>query len=175
MAYRLGLALLTLSWEKNWDSHSLVNGYPSFYPRIALVAPSPDRRQAIIWTNAAILLFGPLGTNFCEIFIETNIFIQENAFENVGCEMATILSRPQCVKSLRSRYAFMPHQTSPPLVQKMSWRLIGFQAIIWTNDGLLLTKSSEILIETYNISFKKMHLKMSSAKQRPFVSASICQ
>ena len=37
----LGLALLTLSWDKNWDSHSLVNGYPSFYPRIALVAPSP--------------------------------------------------------------------------------------------------------------------------------------
>ena len=37
-----GLALLTLSWDKNWDSHSLVNGYPRFYPRIALVAPSPD-------------------------------------------------------------------------------------------------------------------------------------
>ena len=37
----LGLALLTLSWDKNWDSHSLLNGYPSFYPRIALVAPSP--------------------------------------------------------------------------------------------------------------------------------------
>ena len=36
-----GLALQTLSWDKNWDSHSLVNGYPSFYPRIALVAPSP--------------------------------------------------------------------------------------------------------------------------------------
>ena len=33
--------LLTPSWDKNWDSHSLVNGYPSFYPRIALVAPSP--------------------------------------------------------------------------------------------------------------------------------------
>ena len=38
---RLSLTLLTLSWDKNWDSHSLVNGYPSFYPRIALVAPSP--------------------------------------------------------------------------------------------------------------------------------------
>ena len=39
-----GLALQTLSWDKNWDSHSLVNGYPSFYPRIALVAPSPGLR-----------------------------------------------------------------------------------------------------------------------------------
>ena len=31
---------------------------------------SPGRRQAIIWTNAGILLIGPLGTNFSEILIE---------------------------------------------------------------------------------------------------------
>ena len=31
---------------------------------------SPNRRQAIIWTNAGILLIGPLGTNFSEIPIE---------------------------------------------------------------------------------------------------------
>ena len=49
------------------------------------------RLQAIIWTNAWILLIGLLGTNFSEIFIH------ENAFENVVCEMAAILSRPQCV------------------------------------------------------------------------------
>ena len=30
---------------------------------------SPGRRQAIIWTNAGILLIGPLGTN-SEILIE---------------------------------------------------------------------------------------------------------
>ena len=30
---------------------------------------SPGRRQAIIWTNAGILLIGPLGTNFSEILI----------------------------------------------------------------------------------------------------------
>ena len=38
----LGLPLLTLSWDKNWDNHSPMNGYLSFYPRIALVAPSPE-------------------------------------------------------------------------------------------------------------------------------------
>ena len=47
------------------------------------------------------------------------------------------------------------------------------QAIIWTNAGILLlwplrTNFSEILIEIYTFSFKKMHLKMSSAKWRPF-------
>ena len=31
---------------------------------------SPDRRQAIIWTNAGILLIGPSGTNFNEMLIE---------------------------------------------------------------------------------------------------------
>ena len=31
---------------------------------------SPGRRQAIIWTNAGILLIGPLETNFREILIK---------------------------------------------------------------------------------------------------------
>ena len=35
---------------------------------------SPDRRQAIIWTNAGLLLMGPLGTNFSEIWIEILTF-----------------------------------------------------------------------------------------------------
>ena len=41
----------------------------------------PGCRQAIIWTNAAILIIEPLKINFSE----------KNAFENVACEMATIL------------------------------------------------------------------------------------
>ena len=35
---------------------------------------SPDLHQAIIWTNAKILLIGPLGTNFSEILIEILTF-----------------------------------------------------------------------------------------------------
>ena len=35
---------------------------------------SPERRQAIIWTNAGILLIGPLGTNFNEILVEIQTF-----------------------------------------------------------------------------------------------------
>ena len=47
------------------------------------------------------------------------------------------------------------------------------QAIIWTNDRLLLiellgTNVGEILIDIYVLSFKKMHLEMSSGKRRPF-------
>ena len=47
------------------------------------------------------------------------------------------------------------------------------QVIIWTNAGILLirplgTYFSEILITIETFSFKKMHLKISSAKWRPF-------
>ena len=65
----------------------------------------PGRRQAIIWTNAEILLIRTLERNFCETLSEIQyIFIQENTFENVICEMATILSQPQCVKTWMSNY-----------------------------------------------------------------------
>ena len=55
----------------------------------------------------------------------------------------------------------------------MACRLVRRQAIIWTNAGILVigplwTNFSEILIDIHTFSFKKMHLKMSSAKWRPF-------
>ena len=65
---------------------------------------SPARLQAIIWTNAGILWIRPFGTNFSEILIKiSNILFQEKAFECVVCEMAAILSRPQCVKATQER------------------------------------------------------------------------
>ena len=65
---------------------------------------SPGRRQAIIWTNAGILLIGTLGTNFSEILIEIRIF----SFKKMGVKVSSakwrpFLSRPQCVKYLLSR------------------------------------------------------------------------
>ena len=49
----------------------------------------------------------------------------------------------------------------------------GRQAIIWTNAGMISigalgTNFSEILAEIITFSFKKMYLKVSSAKWRPF-------
>ena len=55
--------------------------------------------QAITWTNAGILLIGPLGTNFSEILIRINTFsFKKNVFENAVCKMVTILSLPRWVK-----------------------------------------------------------------------------
>ena len=53
---------------------------------------SPDRRQAIIWTNAGLLLIGPLGTNFNEILIEILTF----SFKKMRLKMSSAKRRPFC-------------------------------------------------------------------------------
>ena len=62
---------------------------------------SPIWNQAIIWTNAELLSIGPLGTNFDDILIKTLFFIQENASENIVCEIAAILTRGRWVGSVQ--------------------------------------------------------------------------
>ena len=53
---------------------------------------SPDRRQAIIWTNAGMLLIGPLGTNFSEILIEILTF----SFTKMCLKLSSVKWRPFC-------------------------------------------------------------------------------
>ena len=47
---------------------------------------SPGRRQTIIWTNAGILLIGPLRTNFSEILFG----IQTSSFEKMHLKMSSV-------------------------------------------------------------------------------------
>ena len=54
---------------------------------------SPGRRQAIIWTNAGILLIGPLGTNFSEILIAIETF----SFKKMHLKMSSAKWRPFCL------------------------------------------------------------------------------
>ena len=54
---------------------------------------SPGRRQAIIWTNAGILLIGPLGANFSEILIEILTF----SFKNMRFKVSSAKWRPFCL------------------------------------------------------------------------------
>ena len=54
---------------------------------------SPDRRHAIIWTNAGILLIGPLGINFSEILSEIHTF----AFKKMRLKMSSGKLRPFCL------------------------------------------------------------------------------
>ena len=54
---------------------------------------SPGRRQTIIWTNAGILLIGPLGTNFSEIVVG----IQAFSFKKIHLKMSSAKWRPFCL------------------------------------------------------------------------------
>ena len=54
---------------------------------------SPGRRQAIIWTNAGLLLIGPLGTNFSEILIKILTF----SFKKMRLKVSSAKRRPFCL------------------------------------------------------------------------------
>ena len=54
---------------------------------------SPDRRQAIIWTNVGLLLIGPLRTNFSEILIEILTF----SFKKMRLKVSSAKQRPFCL------------------------------------------------------------------------------
>ena len=57
---------------------------------------SPFWHQAIIWTNAALLSWNTLQRNFHQ---NRKYFINKNAFKNIVCEMAAILSRGRWIRS----------------------------------------------------------------------------
>ena len=54
---------------------------------------SPGRRQAIIWTNAVILLIGPLETNVSEILIKIKTF----SFKKMRSKVSSGKRRPSCL------------------------------------------------------------------------------
>ena len=54
---------------------------------------SPDRRQAITWTNVGKLLIGPLGTNFSEMLIEIHTFL----FKKIYLKMSSGKWLPFCL------------------------------------------------------------------------------
>ena len=83
-------------------------------------APSHYLNQC--WNIVNWTLRSKLQCNFNWI---SNIFIQENALENVVCEMASILSRPQCVKcgineplsSMKMNFDYMCHLSFKEIVE----------------------------------------------------------
>ena len=100
---------------------------------------SPGRRQAIIWTNAGILLIRTLGINFSEILSEIHTLSFKKMYLKMSSgKPAAILSRPRYVND----------------------------DLLW--DEALGTNSSEIWIKILTFPIKEMYLKMLYAKRRPF-------
>ena len=69
--------------------HICVNRLTSIGPYNGL---SPGPRQPIIWTNAGILLIGPLVTNFSEILIEIITF----SFKEIRLKVSSAKRQPFC-------------------------------------------------------------------------------
>ena len=76
---------------------------------------SPGRRQAIIWTNAGILVMCTLGTHFREILIE----IHKSLFKKNAFEMSSAECRPFC------------HGLNRLNVSKMPCTYLSFATIWW--------------------------------------------
>ena len=71
---------------------------------------SPGRRQAIIRTNAGILLIRPLGTNFSEFLIEILIF----SFKKMRLKESSAKRRPFCLGLNELSLGGWPREKIPP-------------------------------------------------------------
>ena len=98
---------------------------------------SPGRRQAIIWTNARILLIGPLGTNFSEILLDIHTF----PFKKMHLKMSSGKCRPFCFglnvlihrhtnKGLPFCRRFILSQTSLKFFIR-----VDFMTLLWRHNG----------------------------------------
>ena len=87
---------------------------------------SPGRSQAIIWTNAGILLIGPLGTNFSEILSKIHTF----SFKKMHLKTSSAKWRPFCL-GLNVLMAW--HRTGTTTGWHNSLSPVWRQAIIWTS------------------------------------------
>ena len=99
------------------------------------------------------------------------IWVTENW--KIGIEWIVNLLRPNDAYMRRKTYHHFSIGSDNGLA------LTRRQAIIWTNAEMLLigflgTKFNEILIEIHTFPFKKMHMKMSSGKWRPFCLGPQC-
>ena len=77
---------LLLSWTNCWTNGRFTGDLQAIY------VPT-GRRQAIIWTNAGILLIGPLETNFSEILNKIHIFW----FKKIHLKMQSGKWCPSCL------------------------------------------------------------------------------
>ena len=124
----------------------------------------PGRRQAIIWTNAGILLIGPLGTNFSEMLIEIHTFL----FKNIHLKMSSGKCRPTCLSLNVLSILWLKKHQSPnnrSWWNKTQWHsvthsLFGSWNIYLRTESsfILMNKTEIILIKIQASAVKKILL-----------------
>ena len=94
---------------------------------------SPERRQAITWTNAGLLLIRPLGTNFSEMVLG----IQTSAFKKMHFKISSAKWRlfGLGLNKLMDVLPYpCPHIIIPP-AQRSCWGYIGFTPSVRPSVG----------------------------------------
>ena len=103
---------------------------------------SPGQRQAIIWTNAGILLIGPLGTNFSEILLR----IQTFSFKKMHLKVSSAKWRPFClglnVLSVDGTYTIHTSQLQQEWLHGRVKRLTTLLRLHLSNTGYVWGKMS---------------------------------
>ena len=137
---------------------------------------APGRRQAIIWTNAGILLTGPLGTTFSGILIG----IQTFSFKKMDLKMSSAKWRPFGLGLNVLRHCDMVTLYAMiDLCRQVHFRelLVAWQcqAITWTNAScsrlILIHISTKFLISNSKLCIWNRHLQNGVH----FIGASACQ
>ena len=105
------------------------------FPDFSLTFPKSGISLTFPWPLDT-LLRNKLQWNFSQ---NSNIFIQENALENIVCEMVSILSRSQWVNSLAFDDVIWCYKTGSTSVQIMAWC-----QLIWINVDLSSVRSIDL-------------------------------
>ena len=99
---------------------------------------SPGRRQAIIWTNAGILLNRPLRTNFNEILIEILTF----SFIKMRLKVSSAKWRPFCLGLNVLTHSCVCLHTMPQFIQsqankaKKNRKILQSESFTWKKMAL---------------------------------------
>ena len=118
---------------------------------------SPDRRQAIIWTNDGILSIRPLRTKLSEILMAIHIF----SFKKMHLKMSSGKWRPCCLGLNVLSWDRWPHEKNfhhPGQAAKQTWSYRTYRATqtsLLLNPLLLLRCSTNLRFVEDLISYGK--------------------
>ena len=111
---------------------------------------SPGRHQAIIWTSAGVLLIVHLGTNFSEILIEIITFSFKKMRLKSVCEVASILSRPQCVKSPQVTTKGLRHKTRDGHFTHLLTLTVSYNLNIFIYNNICVLNDAQVIWLMYS-------------------------
>ena len=112
---------------------------------------SPGRRQAIIWTNAEILLIEPLGKNFSETLIEINKF----SFRKMHLKMSSGKWRPLYLDLnvlIKVHWKCRAYCSGPIMLKQND--LIGvYEASLFTNVRYLVREKIDYQFQKWSSTY----------------------